>query len=256
MLRNRMKIGMALGALVLGVAAARPAMASPLINGGFEAFPDFAGWTTTGNTSIQASDYKTPVEGNQLAVLSNGSFADPGSTGATTNIAGLDAFLNLSPGSLEASQIKSGSAIKQTFTGTAGDVISFAWDFATNEGPRADFGFYTLTLPGGGTGATPLANPGSPLVATNVLDGLNSNFAKETGFKTTSFVLSATGTYTLGFGVVNAIDTTVSSGLLVDNVTQNGSISAVPLPAGMYLMPLGLLAAGFFSSKLRRTAAC
>lgn len=36
----------------------------------------------------------------------------------------------------------------------------------------------------------------------------------------------------------------------------NGGGSAVPLPAGMYIAPLGLILAGVYSRKLRRTAAC
>jgi hypothetical protein len=256
MLRKNMKLAMTLGALVIGAAAIQSAGAATIVNGGFEAFPDFTGFQTIGNTSVQGADFKTPTEGAVQAFLLNGTAADPGATGATTNIPALDAFFNLSPGSLEASNIKSGSGVKQTFTGTAGETISFNYDFATNEGPRADFAFYTLTLPGSGTNATPLANPGTPsLMPTNPLDGLNSYLLRETGYKSLSFTLPTTGVYTLGFGVVNAIDTTVSSGLLVDNITSSAG-SAVPLPAGMYFLPLGLAVAALYSAKMRRTAAC
>jgi hypothetical protein len=255
MLHKSMKLGMTLGAMVLGMAVIQPARAATIVNGGFEATPDFLGFQTIGNTSVQGSDFHAPTEGSAQAFLFNGTAADPGSTGATTNIPSLDAFFNLSPGSLEASNIKSGSGIKQSFTGTAGEKISFDYNFGTNEGPRADFAFYTLTLPGSGTGANPLANPGSTLVPTSTLDGINGYLNKETGYKTLTFTLPSTGLYTLGFGVVNAIDTSVSSGLLVDNITS-GAGSSVPLPAGMYLMPLGLAVAGLYSAKLRRTAAC
>lgn len=261
MLRNKTKRGLALSAMVaLGLAAAMPARAA-IVNGGFEGFPDFTGYTTIGNTSIQASNYKPPVEGKQQALLSNSTNPVPGATGATTNIGALEAFVNLGAGALGAGA-KSGSAVKQTFTAVAGDKVSFSTDFLTNEGRNADLAFYTLQLGASTATETVLATAGvTPTVATSIADDVSSDFNKETGYTTTTITLAAGGTYTLAFGVLNIGDTNVTSGLLIDNLVQaagpgGGGGGGVPLPAGAYLMTLGLATAGLFSAKLRRTTAC
>ena len=254
MLRNGFKVGLGVGVLSLMFVMAPSIMAAPIQNGGFESFTDFANWTTLGNTSIQDNNFKTPTEGTVQALLSNGNNG-PGVLAATTNVAGLDAFMNLGANSLEVSNIKSGSAIKQSFTGTAGDVIKFDYNFLTNEvvTVRADWAIYTIS--GAGSSIGTLGLPDNPLLHnTNPLDNLNSYFAKETGYQTFTYTLPATGAYTLAFAVTNAVDTTISSGLLIDNVTQNG-VSPVPLPMGMYVLPLGLAVAGLFVAKNRRMMA-
>lgn len=260
MLHNKSKRGLALSAIVaLGLAAAMPARAA-IVNGGFEGFPDFTGYTTIGNTSIQLANYKAPVEGTQQALLSNNTNPVPGATGATTNIGSLDAFVNLAAGALEGQGAKSGSAVKQSFTANAGDKVSFSTDFLTNEVRNADFAFYTLQLGASAATQTLLGTAGvTPTVATNILDDVSSDFNKETGYTTTTITLAAGGTYTLAFGVMNFADTNVTSGLLVDAISLAagpGGGGGVPLPAGAYLMTLGLATAGLFSAKLRRTAAC
>ena len=258
MLRNKVKRGLALSAMVaLGLAAAMPARAA-IVNGGFEGFPDFTGYSTLGNTSVQGSSYKTPTEGTQQALLSNNTNAVPGSTGATTNIGSLDAFVNLGSGVLEGQGAKSGTAIKQTFTANAGDKISFSTDFVTNDRTNPDFAFFTLQS-GSTTTEIVLATAGvTPTVPTNALvEDVGSDFNRETGYTTTTLTLVAGGTYTLAFGVVNFGDTNVTSGLLVDNIALAAGPGGggVPLPAGAYLMTLGLATAGMFSAKLRRTMA-
>lgn len=259
MLHKKMKLGLVLGAVVaLGVSAAMPARAA-IVNGSFEAFPDLTGFATLGNTSVQGSFYKTPVDGVQQALLSNSTSPTPGAVGATTNIGSLDAFVNLSAGTLEGQAAKSGSAIKQSFTAGAGDKISFSYDYVTNDVSNPDFAFFTLQGPGASTTESVLATSGvTPVVATNPLFDLSNDFNFETGYKTISFTLAAAGNYTLAFGVVNGSNTIVSSGLLVDNIVQTAGPGGggVPLPAGAYLMTLGLVTAGLCSTKLRRTAAC
>jgi hypothetical protein len=254
MLRNPTKAARVIGAFVLGLAAAGPSHALPissLNNTSFEDPSDFHYWTTVGNTSIQASDFKPPADGSVQAVLSNGAIADLSSSAATTNIAGLDSFLNLFPGTLEAYNAKSGSGIRQSFTGAAGSQVTFSYDFVTNEGSNADMGFFTLSLPTGGTIIVSLMTPGSAgLVATDPLDNLSGYFNRETGYQMGTILLPGTGTYTLGFGVVNIGDTSVPSGLLVDAIHVQAP--TVPLPAGACLIPLGLAAAALHAAKLRR----
>jgi hypothetical protein len=260
MMRKSLQLSFALGALAaIGVFV--PSAKAVIINGGFESTPDFSGWSTIGNTSLQQSDFKPPAEGVNQALLSNNPQPVLGSSGAVTDIPMLDAFFNLGAGALEARGAQSGSGVKQTFFATAGDTVTFKYDFATNESTTPsrnsqDEGFFTLVTPAGGAATlVGLATPSSPAEAgTPVLQGINSYFNTETGYLTGSIPISSTGTYTLAFGVSNVGNTTNSSGLLIDAVSgATGNGSTVPLPAGVYLMPLGLLAAGVFAHKLRRT---
>ena len=177
MSRGRNAFGISLGSLVLGLATVAPVSAAPLVNGSFEDFPDFNGWVTVGNTSVQSSDTKTPIDGDAQALLSSGVSAIPGSAPASMDIAGLDGFFNLSAGMLEGYHAKSGSGAKQTFTGQVNGQVTFAFNFATNEGSNPDFAFYTLTLPGGGTIFVPFGNSG--LASTSPYDDLSGYFFKE-----------------------------------------------------------------------------
>jgi hypothetical protein len=114
-----------------------PSTNATLINGGFET-GDFTGWTTLGETSIETSAFGSgPTQGTSQASLSTEGAAFAGSI--------IEEFLGLDPGSLDnlgtsldflpfpggvASQ---GSAIRQTFTANAGDLLTFDWNFLTNE---------------------------------------------------------------------------------------------------------------------------
>lgn len=115
-----------------------------------------------------------------------------------------------------------GSAIKQTFAASAGQTVTFDWNFLTNEAtpntPFNDFAFVSVR-PLGGTSTLADTNSRFPLL------GNNAQFNDETGYNTFSYEIPTTGTYTLGLGVVDVGDTIVNSGLLVDNVNvgTNGS---------------------------------
>ena len=122
------------------------------------------------DVSVQGSDFN-PI-GNNIAFLNNdasGSNIFDG-TAAITNVATLDSFSNLAAGTLEGDGVTSGSVMKQTFSATAGNTISFTYNFLTNETPATeqDFAYYTLSGPGIGTVtvnvlATPTAPAGSAL---------------------------------------------------------------------------------------------
>ncbi len=274
-MRTKFKLGMALGVLVaLGLSASQPVSAA-IVNGGFEQFPDFTGYTTAGNATIQASDFRTPVEGVQQALISTAPGAVTGGSNPITATA-LDTFLGLSGSNSTASQgATNGSGFKQTLVSIAsGDIVTFKFDFYTQEPrptTRNDFAFVSvngvLTRLATVNTAALVAPPATTGIGDN--SGINS-FAGvlETGFL--SFTIGAAqglvvGNNTIGFGVVNVFDTNVQSGLIVDAIVQSaggpgggGPIGGggVPLPAGAYLMTLGLVTAGLCSTKLRRTAAC
>lgn len=119
----------------------------------------------------------------------------------------LEAFLDLAPGSLNQpnnDDATEGSAIRQTFLANAGDVISFDFNFLTNEvleTPFNDFGFISLN---GSVSELADTTSATSSVAT-------TSFIEETGFQTFSTAISTTGTYTLGIGVVDVGDSFISS---------------------------------------------
>ena len=82
-------------------------------------------------TEIALTGITTRVLSGDEALVTTGESA--GST------AGLESFLGLSPGALNAlvgsPGVFQGSAIKQTFSTTPGERISFNWNFLTNECP-------------------------------------------------------------------------------------------------------------------------
>ena len=221
-------LGTACSISLSAIAAVQPASAQ-LVNGGFET-GNFTGWATTGNTSIQTSAFGSgPTEGTFEALVST---AEP-----TVTDFSLEAFLGLAPGSLDNlgnGNATFGSAIRQTFTGRAGDILTFDWNFLTNEftdpsNSFNDFSFVSLGL------LSELADTRLPIFL-----GSPTPFNEETGFRTFSFTIPTTGTYVLGLGVTDVGDTVVDSGLLVDNVR----LTSVPEPTST----LGVLAFGAFGA--------
>ncbi len=182
-----------------------------IINGSFE--NGFNGWDTIGNNSIQPGAFlgSGPTDGTNQALSINSSGVPDFS---------LESFLGLTSGSLDGlgnGNATVGSAIKQTFTANAGDTISFDYNFLTTETTPSffnDFSFVSLTS------VEELADTNSSFV------GFVTPIAQETGFTTFTQTIAASGTYTLGIGVVNSIDAINASGILVDNVR----IASVPEP--------------------------
>jgi hypothetical protein len=220
---------LALVALALGLIAA-PVQAANLGNGNFET-GSLSPWTSSGSTNVQ----QTATYGGSGTNI--GLIRNDGASLTATNVEG---FLGLSNGALSAlgnGNAITGSAIKQTtITVNSGDTFSFAWNFLTDEfqgDSTNDFAFYTIN----GQAFT-LASAASSLV-----NYFNPAFVSQTGFQTTTLTLAA-GTYTFGFGVVNVLDTSTASGLLVDN------IAVVPEPdAAMAVACLGI---GAFWLRQRR----
>jgi hypothetical protein len=124
------------------VATSLPAQAAT-VNGGFET-GDFTGWSAIGNTTIQNSSFGSgPTEGTFDALLT----APADNSDALPS--DLETFLGLSPFSLDGinGSISHGSAIQQVFTANAGEVLSFQWNFLTNESQGSafnDFAFVSI----------------------------------------------------------------------------------------------------------------
>ena len=194
------------------IASANTAHTSSIENGDFET-GDFRNWNTVGDTSIETEDLGIfPSEGTYQALVTNG-YSDAGGSVIDSD---LEEFLDLDPGSLDHlvhGDAIEGSFVKQTFTAEAGDVVSFDWNFLTNEHtPDATYNDTAfLTLNGF---AYELADTGAHFVHANHVD----EFEQQTGTQNLEFTINTAGTYTIGFGVVDVGDDTVDSGLAIDNV--------------------------------------
>jgi len=236
--------------LAMFVAAGGQLHAAP-VNGGFEAGVFTTAWDTTGDTSVESaiSFPGTPTSsGTFHALMTNDA---PGSVTDTA----LESFLGLAAGALDAlstGNATEGSAIKQSITVASGDTLSFDWNFLTDEATPTSFNdmaFWSLTTL---TGATLLADTFSSGFG---LSG--TTFGEETGYSTTSFTFSSSGTFMLGFGVVDVDDTIANSGLLIDSVSvtspTNGPV--IPEPASMVLFGLTSLGMMGWTTRRRRKSA-
>ena len=241
--------GLALGLLVsalstVGVTVA-PVQAA-LTNPGFEDAPALTGWSTYGSnvTQVDGTFGVAPIEGTYQALLSTGSGA-PGASPITSG--SMESILGLASGTLDVFSLNfatQGSVMTQTFSATAGDLLSFNWNFMTNELPFEinfnDYGFYAVT-----NVSSPIDLIGdtfSPLIPSA------GGFISETGYNLVSLALPTTGLYTLAFGVLDVGDTSIASGLLIDNVNLIG-VSAVPEPSSVVLLASGLAGLGYWRRK-------
>lgn len=180
-----------------------------ILNGSFQT-GDFTGWETLGSATVVSN----PGNNEALITAGNRSEADAAS------------FLGLAAGSLNtlsrqstgdgvtiqqtcgaiAGLISGGSVIKQSFTGQAGDVLTFDWNFIGKDYRPCfnDFAFASII---------------SPVELSSI--AMVGNFGTS-GVQTFSFTIPTTGTYTLGLGVMNVGDLyyfpEYSSQLVVDNV--------------------------------------
>jgi hypothetical protein len=203
--------------------AASPSITSAITNGGFET-GDFTGWSTIGVASIETVAYGAgPTQGSYQALV----VSEDGSLVSDSDI---EEFLGLPAGTLDGflfdDDATAGSAIKRTITVNEGDVLSFDFNFLTDETEEGDFAFVSLS-----TGFVDvLAEVGFTAFFTS-----STPFSEEGGFAMYSGSFSNAGTYTLGFGVMHVGDNEVASGLLLDNVV------ITPEPATVCLLGLGAL---------------
>lgn len=233
-----MKRTLPLAMLTLGLLLNSSSFGAVVLNGSFEN-EGFSSWLTTGNTAVQGAIAGVPAisppAGAAQAVLTSG---NGNAQDISVTAAALSTFLDLGASGLSgigANPFR-GSGIKQNLTTVnVGDVLTFSWNFLTNETTPSvannDFGFFSVSRVGGGPTAVLLANTNSAFTPINA-----GTFAAQTGYLQRSFTFTVAGDYSLGFGVVNATDQFGSSALLVDNV----SITAVPEPTSLAsLMVLG-----------------
>jgi hypothetical protein len=184
----------------------------------------------------------TPVNGSYQAVLQTCFFLNAcDDSKSLTNASNLQSFLGLSANQLSNLFVTEGSAIKQTITANAGDVLSFYWNFLTDEDATnvdySDFAFFTLNNTLYRLADIKSSFPVNPSF---------SHLAKETGYQPYTITISVSGNYILGFGVVDVDktgggDNTINSALLVDNIKLTNGVK-VPEPDTIFglLLTLGL----------------
>ena len=198
------------------ILSASPSQAA-IFNGNFSS--GFSGWNTTGNTDASSG----------AAVLTTGS----------VDTSSMESFLGLPSGTLNGigNSPTFGSAIKQSFFANAGTVVSFDWLFKAGDYlPFNDFSFVSL-VPSGANLLSNVAQVG--------------NYGSS-GLQSFSTTIANTGTYTLGFGVLNSLDNKLDSQLTIDNVSGNVSpATSVPTPA---LLP-GLIGIGMGVLRKRKAKA-
>lgn len=216
-------------------AAAPLALAAP-VNGGFES--GLAGWSVAGDGAAVTG---SAPEGLAQLVLTNAAVAfddDAPAPAGAFNVSGseplaaggpLEIILGLAPGALDpdaaqAVQAFEGSAAIQSFEAAAGSVLSFRWNFASNDLLPGDYAFVVID----GTlsrlaDVSQLASPGGA-------------WSLQSGYATFAHGFAAGGLHTVAFGVVDINDFGASSALYVDAV----QLSAVPEPTTGALLALGL----------------
>lgn len=167
----------------------------------------------------------------------------------------IENFLGLGSGSLSAvstsgNPVTNGSALAQTISVEAGDVLTFDFAFFTyedaGEDEYTDFAFLSVAS-AGGDDVSNIANTESPSL-------MDLYFSATTGIESYSYTFADAGDFILGFGVVNVEDDEVNSGLALDNVALNGGTSttaAVPEPSTVGLLAIGLVGLGLARKRLR-----
>jgi hypothetical protein len=210
-----------------------PAAIGGVLNGGFES-GDASGWTSTGSVTVkETNSYAYHDQDVGSVSADEGTFAAELFTGGVDE-ATLAAALNVSVNELRASnldtKVSDGSLLSQTFSASAGQTVSFRWNFVELDySSWNDWSFYGISRNGGPATLTRLSS-------VRELGPLDDGTIS--GWQSVSFRLDQSGSYTLSFGVVNALDEAFNSYLWVDDV----QLTAVPEPTTMALVAVGLTA--------------
>jgi hypothetical protein len=152
----------------------------------------------------------------------------------------LDEFLGIDASLLDLGGIAyEGSALKQVVAVEAGEILSFEWNFLTNEtsfsldpniGSLNDYAFFLVN-----DEVNVLADINDAIVP-------SSFFVSETGNRSFQYRFNRAGSYTIAFGAVDIDDFTVTSALSVSHVTLTPSSDPTSVPETTPILGLLILA--------------
>lgn len=115
-----------------------------------------------------------------------------------------------------------GSAINTTIAAKTGDVLSFNWNFLTNDSSFDPEGVGDYAFLRVNDTVVKLGDTNSSL-------GLSStNFVQETGSQNFLYTFSTDGEYSLGLGIIDVIDTFDTSALVVNNIQLTSAKTPEP----------------------------
>lgn len=190
--------------------------ASDLVNGDFE--DGLTGWTVDeygiADTWSSAGPV-APTSGSQFLLMDTG--GEEGDTTDTEDYWGLCGDGVYHYGTM-------GTVVTQTFTLSGPALLSFQWNYLTNENQNSKYDFALGDLlDSNGDLVAHMFEANSSVGK----DASGSGYDRQSGWQDASFVVPAAGTYTLLFVVTNTGDYEVNSGLAVDNIRAT---LALPIP--------------------------
>ena len=229
-------------ALVVVAAVFSAPLAARAAVSGFES-GTMAGWSVSGAGHVNtASMGITPTGGTYLGELeTTGNLTTSSAAISLLNVSSTDVY------NLVLDVPLNGTVIYRSVTVSAGDTLSFDWNFISDELDESstfnDFAFWTVF--DGTTGVPYLL--GARNLGISYWDSTSPppGFDGQMGWHTESYTFSAAGTYEIGFAAFNVGDHGHNSALLLDNITLP---DPVPEPASL----VGLVGAGLFIARRRR----